>query len=541
MTSKMSKKRIIILSIVAVVILGLLAGVLYYIFKPDKGNRVETLEVAKGSVVQTLDKTATVQASDSEDFVLVDGVTVKTVNVLVGQTVKKGQVLATFDTSSLQQVVNEKKDAYNTAKAAYDKYISSSSSALGQLSAIDSQIASLELKIAKLEQIIKTQKEEAKIPENTTPEEKNEIEKLKEALNNLIDDAVLSSKLIQHIIKNSDSAKQVIDALKGLINSMGKGTIDASDIQSMLGSTMTAVSKEQTQLLEAQLELAGLKAKRATLALSADSTLQSIYKKVVDTTYSAYQKAQSMADAVGSGWIAKQDGIVSKVNIKAGQKFESDGSSANSGTDISALLGAVTSGEIDLSSMLGDISTKSASALTVQYFPLKATFTLAKNEVSKVKVGQKVDIVLNSDETVSGTVIYKSAVASEGSSLDIGGLIGGSSTSGGLEVQVQLDEYSDSIVIGFDVEISIKTDETTDTIVVPIESILYEDSKAYVYKFNAEESKIYKSEVTIGLRDDMSYEILSGCSVGDIIVKSPSSTMKDGLTIQSNVIGKTVK
>ena len=80
-----------------------------------------------------------------------------------------------------------------------------------------------------------------------------------------------------------------------------------------------------------------------------------------------------------------------------------------------------------------------------------------------------------------------------------------------------------------------------DCLAVPIESIQYENSKAYVYKYNADEKTIIKSEVQIGLRDDLRYEILSGCEVGDIIVKSPTSNLKDGQKIQSNTIGKTVK
>ncbi len=545
MDAKRNKRRIIFSSIVAFIIVALLVGVLYYMLKPDKGSKLDTLEVAKGTVIQTLEKTAAVSSNEKGDFVLVDGVVVKTVNVKVGQTVKKGDVLATFDTSSLQKIVDEKEDAYNTAKIAYDKYLSSAANSSSQLAGINKEIAETEAKIKALEKKVEENKNNTKpeIPEDATTEQKTEIEKLKDALNKLIDDTVLSSKLIQLILKNSESAQQVIDALKGVINSMGgtTGSADMSQLKDFLESAMAGISKEQTELIEAQLKLAELKTKKATLSVSSDDSLKSVYKKLTDSAYNAYLTAKNTVDSVSKGWIAEYDGIVSKVDIEAGQKFGKEGGKSSGGLDIAAIIESLTSGNADISSLFSGFSTESTSALTVEYFPLTASFTLGKTEMSKVEVGQKVDIVLGSDETVTGTVVYKSAVATEANGLDISSVLGGSATSSGIEVRVDFDEYNSNVIIGFDVEVSIKTDQSEDTVVVPIESIQYENSKAYVYKYDAEEKTIVKTEVTIGLRDDLKYEILSGCEVGDIIVKSPTSTLKDGQRIQSNLIGKTAK
>jgi len=551
MEIRKNRKKIIIFSIIAIVVLALLAGVLYYIFKPEKGSKLDTLEVAKGDIIQTLEKTAAVSSNEKGDFVLIDGMVVKTVNVKVGQTVKKGAVLATFDTSSFQKLVDEKYESYSIAKAAYDKYISNSSSASSQLSQINKEISKVEKEIKNLEKIVAEQKKEAsqaqkpEVPEDATTEQQKEIEKLKESLINLIDDTVVGSKLIQLILKNSESAQQVIDSLKGVISTMGEnaGSIDMSQIQEKLESSMNTITKEQTDLIEAQLKLAELKTRKATVSVSADSSMATIYKKVSDSAYDAYITAKETVDAVATGWVAKYDGIVSKVDIKEGQTFKSENGNKSGGFDIASIIESITTGNVDLSSMLSGVSSGSASVMTVEYFPLTASFKLGKTEVSKVDVGQKVDIVLNSDEKVSGTVVYKSAIASESNGLDISSVIngGGSSASGGVEVKVQFDEYTDNVIIGFDVEISIKTDESEDTIAVPIESIQYENSKAYVYKYDPEEKIITKTEVTIGLRDDLRYEIKSGCEVGDIIVKSPTSTLEDGQKIHSNVVGKTVK
>ena len=52
-----------------------------------------------------------VSSSQKGNFVPIDGTKVLTVNVKVGEYVKKGDVLATFDTSSLNSALAEKQQA----------------------------------------------------------------------------------------------------------------------------------------------------------------------------------------------------------------------------------------------------------------------------------------------------------------------------------------------------------------------------------------------------------------------------------------------
>ena len=104
-TKKWSTKRKVLVSILVILCAAIIAGVLYMFFKPDPLPQVSAVKVTRGSITQTLDMSGKVSSSQKGNFIPIDGTKVLTVNVKVGEYVKKGDVLATFDTSSLNSVL----------------------------------------------------------------------------------------------------------------------------------------------------------------------------------------------------------------------------------------------------------------------------------------------------------------------------------------------------------------------------------------------------------------------------------------------------
>ena len=82
-----------------------------------------------------------------------------------------------------------------------------------------------------------------------------------------------------------------------------------------------------------------------------------------------------------------------------------------------------------------------------------------------------------------------------------------------------------------DVDLSIKLESAEDALLVPVESIQYSDEGAYVFVYDKKEKRVKKTLVETGLFDGTHYQIVSGCSKGDTIVKAPSQDMKDGQKI----------
>ena len=151
-TKKWSTKKKVLVSILVILCAAIIAGVLYMFFKPDPLPQVSTAKVTKGSITQTLDMSGKVSSSQKGNFVPIDGTKVLTVNVKVGEYVKKGDVLATFDTSSLNSVLAEKQQAYLTAVENYNNAKNTAVSSSAQLKEINARLAEINKELEKQEQ-----------------------------------------------------------------------------------------------------------------------------------------------------------------------------------------------------------------------------------------------------------------------------------------------------------------------------------------------------------------------------------------------------
>jgi membrane fusion protein (multidrug efflux system) len=72
------------------------------------------------------------------------------------------------------------------------------------------------------------------------------------------------------------------------------------------------------------------------------------------------------------------------------------------------------------------------------------------------------------------------------------------------------------LISGSLLEVSVKFNQRN-SLSVPDTSVMIEGDKSYVYKIN-DDNIANKTEVTTGIRNDKSIEIVSGLTKGDIIV-----------------------
>ena len=105
MTKKiLNKKQKIVISIVAALLIIALGVTAYVVISKKTRTTVALADVTAGDITETLKLSGTVNSENQASFEILDGTYVKSVNVRVGDAVKKGDVLATFDTSSLSDV-----------------------------------------------------------------------------------------------------------------------------------------------------------------------------------------------------------------------------------------------------------------------------------------------------------------------------------------------------------------------------------------------------------------------------------------------------
>ena len=491
--------KIIIAVVVCVVIVGAGVGGAFYNQWKDLPE-VVVASAELGSVSQHYSTTAQVQSREKTIYEALDGVVVNSVEVQVGDVVNEGTVLATFDTSALGDTLESKRKSYQRAKTAYDDAVDAAAEAEENLPKIEQQIAELEQKI----EADRTSTTTTTAPAATAPA-------TTVASSNTSSGGVLDS-IINSIIGGSGTSsqlQQLIDALNGLQNGDLSSIMSSDQLSSLLNSSMGGIS-DQSQLVQLQAQKA------------------------------VYEVMSMLRD----GWTADCYGIVSEVNLTAGQTYTNE-TEKSGGLDFSALAGLLD-GSGDYSSLINAIAGFSSSAndsgaLVIEHYNnLYLSLNLGKYDLQNVKKGQSATIEYL-DHTYSGTVTYISAVATESEGLDLGSMVGsltgGSGSTTGAEAIVSIDNPDSGIVIGFDADVTIETGTADNVITVPVECLRASNNERYVYVYNPETRRVEYRVVTIGLSGDDTYQITSGLTQGEQVVKVIKGT---GVSLEDDMRVKVV-
>ena len=516
MTKKiLNKKQKIVISIVAALLIIALGVTAYVVISKKTRTTVALADVTAGDITETLKLSGTVNSENQASFEILDGTYVKSVNVRVGDAVKKGDVLATFDTSSLSDIVSQKRENYNAAMSQYRKYASNANASVAQLESLSKQIEQKQREIEKLN---------AAKPKDDT----KETISLKKQLTELLGDSKLAAEIVDRLFSSGTQVSEILQHLENIINGAN------NQISSIL--KLLSVSNEEKQLISAQLELVELKARQSILKLQSGDTLASLYLSVAESAKNDLDSTVEAVNALKKGWVAENDGVVREINIVSGETYHTSKSNSTvslDSIDISSLLSSATSDTKDFSGIINQLFPGTPGGIVVEYYPLSATFSVSGKDIYKIKLDQPVEITGATGKKFSGYVSFISPTASESASSSITSLLG--STSGGSEVEAKamIEQPDKSIIIGLSVDMSIKLETQKNATLVPVESIQYEDGKSYIYLYDPDSKTVKKTEVTTGLFDGEHYQILSGCSVGDKIVKIPSEDIEDGQKIHA--------
>lgn len=525
---KMSKKKKITLTVSLVVILAVVGGVLYYVLKPDEGSKVTLTKVTRGNITQKLETSGTVESANQSSFTVLQGTRVDEVFVRVGDKVEKGQLLATFDTSSISGMLGEKKKAYESAKKAYNNFVATASDSTDDLAEVSKQVKALEAEMKELQAVV--DKQQGKASDSSTENETGN--KLRKFLG-LDNSNSLLGRISNLLGGNSASSSMVSKILSG----ESLSSFDISSLGAALGKT-----EEEQKLISDTLELAQLKAKQLVLQTQTSTSLESVYKLVYENAEKAYKEAEKTISLLENGWYAENDGIVREVNITAGAVYDGNknAGSGKSPIDVSTLLGMISSGSTsDISSLISGLFSDATGGMVIEYYPFEVSFVVGKYDVSKIHMDQPAKITSVSGRELDGQIVYISPVATAESSINISSLLGSSGSSSGIEVRVSVPEPDESVIIGFDVDVSIDVETSENVLLVPMSALQYSaDGKVHVFVYNESKKTITQKEIKTGLFNGESYEVLSGIEEGDVIVKSPMTTMKDGDRITVRTIEK---
>lgn len=568
---KSSKKKKIIIAVAVVLVVAILGTVIGVTASANQKTAVTLTTIGTGEINETVSATGTVSAGTTKEYKVGAVATVKEVFVQTGDQVKEGDLLATFDTSSLDSQISDLKSTYNQARQNYLTAVDDQKTANANLADVNSQIKDLEKTVQKLGGETAYTTTTASVTRNTTttttttttqpaqdptqPQETSSsdttsttesvtypptiegvmdaITDLVETITSLSDDVQQTNEMIRVVMEQVAAelesgnyspdkiASAVGDAVseaiqQGIIDET-KLIIDSGVAVDMIETAVSNInwsavgqsiaSDTSVQLATAELRLAALYAQQQIYKLTASDSTVYAKKQVMDTAKSALDSVEEAGAELEAGWTAAFDGTITACDLYPGEMT-------------SLLSSGITLENLDT---------------------MVVTLSLGEYDIHKVKVGMPATIT-TAYGTYSGEVLSKAPTAtggSDGSLLDsvgsmagISGLSSLTSTGAGVEVQVSVENADENIIIGFDADVEIQVGDYTNIVVVPIESITLEKTGTYVYLYNEEDETVTKTLIETGAVSDSVYQVTSGLNVGDQIVATPSSDYEDTFEVR---------
>lgn len=576
-TVKKSKKKIII-PICIILVIAIVAGVIFGVSKANSGKEVSLYTIATDDIYESVSLTGEVSSGSVKEYKVGTVATVKEVFVKVGDKVKKGDVLATFNVESLDSQINSLRSSYNESLSSYNSAVSSQSAAKKKADAIKSQISETEKTIEKLQKKsattakrttkkttskTTTKRETTKpsttrrqptmpsVSESTTApttaptSASSDIGSLAEALaelnknlsqitNDLHTLATLTEIITQTITDAIEDgvfdSNVIADRVAAAVSeALKEGIIDAANLivesdvaVDMIHAAVSAIDFEE--VTSALINSNNVSLTAAQLQLASLEAQYAIYKVQSDDTMLTAQKKAIDATKKALDTLEQQ-----KKEMEEGWVASFDGTI----TEVDIEAGAQTT------LLSTGIKLENLNSMAV-------TVSLSEYDLHKVKVGMpvKVTTAYGSYDGEVSAIAPTATGGSSGSILDsvgsmagISGLSSLTGTGAGVDCTVTIPETDENIIAGFDADVEIKTGEYLGVVAVPIEAIKLEKTGSYVYLYDEEEKTVTKTLIETGAVSDAIYQVKSGLKVGDRIVAAPESTYEED-TFKVKVIEK---
>jgi len=425
----------------------------------DSTGNLETFEVARGDIIQTVSASGYVDSTSTHNYSLSTAGKVKYA-LDKGDKFASGDLLFEIDSerqallvSQSQENVNISEDSLELAQIGYQQALDANHIAV-QLAEINKELAEQTTQSA-YTAMVGTEDIANNLIANARTA-RDEAERILEEAKN---DPLVTDTQLAQFEANLANAEANYNAVKAQQNS-SKSSAQSGFEQSQLSQSSSYwTSLGNTQTARSQIDIARKNIDQTEKQLALSQISLELAKMDMDS-YTIY---------------APYDGIVLSSSYSPGE-YASPGVPAIS--------------------------------IIEKDFVVKAEVN--ETDVVSLKEGQEVEVRLDAyyDYKFEGRIIQISPISS-----NIGGVVS-------FEVMVELDtQDSPEVLYGFSASLDITTSSVDDVLYVPIQYVYEEDSISYVDVLTQEGDKV-KTEVTTGISNYDLVEIKSGLSEGDIVTTS---------------------
>lgn len=524
----------VILPIIGV--LALIGVVLSMVLKPAKtATPLTVVSAQKGDVVEEYTTSGTVDSELTKTFYSPVNASVDNFNAVVGQSVKEGDLLVSFDTSDLEKNNQQSQLNLDAAKAGNQSTIEqanqSASIAAQSQASIDQQISNTRQKV---------RDKQAEV--NQLTDEANQEQTAASAAN-----SDLQNEINEINTKMQSQYLQYEEAKKGLIsNATELNTLNAdlNTAKTNLANLPASASEEEKNKLTTAInKLYADIAANQNLTIEYEETI-----KAYDDLSKQLSSLSSSSGALGMG-TAAQKLATAQAELSSLQSAldQLEASSSSSPTakitdgqyksmDIQedlAELAKLSAEELvelgkqgihaDFNGVISDVqSAKGTAAMQGA-----ALFTLVSNsdvsvklevpsgDFDKLKIGNKANIKIG-EFTYKGTLTSIDKIAT--TNLKGNPVIG---------AKVHIDNPDENIYIGVSAKVTLSVAESKNVLCLSNEVVNTGTDGDFVYVIR--DGEVKKQVVELGIASNSMVEIKSGLKEGDEVITDVTSTLEEGM------------
>ncbi|MBP3274638.1 MAG: efflux RND transporter periplasmic adaptor subunit [Butyrivibrio sp.] len=475
------KKRYILFGVLALGVIGFIIGRI----NASKNSivTVETHEVALGNIENILSISGTVESAENKNYFTEITAPLDTVNVKVGDKVKAGDVLCTYDAENLEIQQKGAELAIQQAKGNYSALFSPTGAAdrkyaegmtaqqiNDRLDAITAEINALNKKITekkdRINQTIKDiQKTQMDVNQNGI------ADGTAEAILDGNDGYITRRENDNNDSEISESNRQMSLALSQTLADVQYALSTDAEIKAW-NDQITALTEEQKHLQDAKMDQINPGQAAAT-------------KASMEATELTQEDTLSKIEAAKEGIKADFNGVITAMPATV-----VEGATVASGSQLFTIAN------------LDDV---------------QVSISVSKSDLPKVSVGEKVDITINGKQ-YQGEVTKVSGTATKNAN----GVAVVATT-------IKVTNPDSDIILGVEANNKIHAQKADDTIVLPYELIQTDSTGDFVYVL--ENGVVTRKDVTIGISTSTDAQITEGLSVGDQVISSDVSLLTEGMAV----------
>lgn len=489
----------------------LLLGVGYFVIRQQQQAAEEAQpEILREAVVERGQVTATVNAVGSiepESLVSLTfglGGTIQQVNVVRGQTVVVGDVLATLNTDELALAVQQAEDALRIQELTLQQRLNSEPSAAtlasaeADIAAAEANVSVAEANLASAEAaVLQAQAQKAQLLAGPTPGQVAQAEANLAAAQQAQKNAEETHNQTLECFTPPGGGDEVCPAL-GAPEEAARAALQSANAS--LAAAEAALQDVQTPARPADIQLADAAIANAQAGVQAAQGNVQAAEANLARAQAAYDRLlEPPSESEIAVMEAQVDAATTNLALAELRLAQSQIVAPIAGTVANVIVNE------------GEMATPGAPAITVvNEEAFHITVSVDEIDIDEIALGQEVEVTVDAlpDTAVSGTIAEIAPT---------------SATSGGVVtylVTINIDSaQSDELRPGMSASASIVVDEVADVLTVPNWAIRLnrETGEAFVNLLQAD-GTIEEVVVETGLRNEQFSEVLSGLSADDTVV-----------------------